>query len=141
MVEMVIAEKHVAAVVAEISTRLSEPAFAQERIGGFVATQPNAARFLTLSVGRKRGAEEAMHAVFHATVIESCFERAGIPLAVATFAQLDAVGDDPCEALRSEQPSIADYLASNVDLPEQRGPICRVALCWSRNVSPVKLRS
>jgi len=138
---MVIAEEHVAAVVADISTRLSEPAFAQERIGGFVSTQPNAARFLTLSVGRKRGAEEAMHAVFHATVIEECFARAGVTLPVATFAGLDAVGDDPCEALRIEQPSIADYLATNVETPEQRAPICRVALCWSRSLPQGRVRS
>ena len=59
---MVIAEEHVAAVVAEISAQLSDPAFAQERIGGFVDTQPNAARFLTLAVGRKLGPEEAMQA-------------------------------------------------------------------------------
>lgn len=138
---MVIAEEHVAAVVAEISSRLSEPAFAQERIGGFVETQPNAARFLTLSVGRKHGAEEAMHAVFHATVIEACFVRSGATLPVATFAALDAVGDDPCEALRTEQPSIADYLATNVELPAQRTPICRVALCWSRSLPAAKIRS
>lgn len=138
---MVIAEEHVAAVVAEISPQLSDPAFAQARIGGFVETQPNAARFLTLSVGRKRGPEEAIHAVFHATVIESCFVRAGAQLPVATFAALDAVGDDPCEALVAEQPSIADYLASNVELPEQRAPICRVALCWSRSLGAVTLRS
>ena len=138
---MVIAEEHVAAVVAEISAQLSDPAFAQERIGGFVDTQPNAARFLTLAVGRKLGPEEAMQAVFHATVLEACFHRTGVTLAVATFATLDAVGDDPCESLRVEQPSLADYLATNVSLPEQRAPICRVALCWSRSLTPVKLRS
>ena len=88
---MVIAEEHVAAVVAEISAQLSDPAFAQERIGGFVDTQPNAARFLTLAVGRKLGPEEAMQAVFHATVLEACFHRTGVALAVAT--QLLGVAD------------------------------------------------
>lgn len=129
---MVISEQQVAAVVARFSARLSEPAFAQERIGGLVETQPNAARFLTLAVGRKLGAEEAMQAVFHASLIEDCFVDAGASLAVVGFPALDAAGDDACAALAIEQPAIADYLIANVEAPEQRAPICRVALAWSR---------
>lgn len=129
---MVISEQQVATVVAEVSDQLRDPAFGQVSIGTFVETQPDAARFLTLAVGRKVGAEEAMQAVFHATVMEACFGATSGPPAVATFAALDAVGDDTVDALGQEQPALWSYLLANVELPAVRDALSRVVLCWSR---------
>ncbi|MCA9534787.1 MAG: hypothetical protein KC593_13940 [Myxococcales bacterium] len=129
---MMISEQQVAAVVAAVSAQLTDPAFGQVSIGGFVETQPDAARFLTLAVGRKVGAEEAMQAVFHATVMESCFQDAFGGASVVTFAGLDAVGEHPGDALTEEQPALASYLATNVPVPAVRDALARVAVCWSR---------
>lgn len=129
---MVISEEQVAAVVAEVSEQLVDPTFGQVSIGGFVETQPDAARFLTLAVGRKVGAEEALQAVFHATVVEACFARAVATPPRLTFAALDAVGAEPGRALGVEQPALAGYLEANVSEASVRDSVGRVALCWSR---------
>ena len=134
---MVLTEEVVATVVADISAQLADPTFGQVSIGGFVESQPDAARFLTRAVGRKVGAEEAMQAVFHATVLEACFARATTPPAPVTFAQLDAVGDTPAAALEREQPALAGYLVANVESPPVREALSRVAVAWSRSATEV----
>jgi hypothetical protein len=131
---MVLTEKQVATVVADISAKLTDPSFGQVSIGGFVESQPDAARFLTMAVGRKVGAEEAMQAVFHATVLEACFASVGAGPPVATFAALDDVGDGLDEALARAQPALAGYLVANVESPPVRQALARVALCWSAAV-------
>ena len=129
---MVISEASVADVVARISAQMSDPTFGQQSIGGFVTTQPDASRFLSISVGRKVGAEDAMHAVFHATVVEACFVESGQPLPAVSFVDLDAAGDDAAEQLAADQPAIAAYLSTNVTEEAMRLPLCRVALAFSR---------
>lgn len=132
---MPIPESQVAAVVSEVSQRMSEPGYAQLAIGGFAQSHPDAGRYITAHLDELGGGEAVMHAVFHAEVLNECFRRhLERELSPVRFADLDAAAKigDPLERLRVSEPALADYVTSNVDADPMRRVLALVALAMSR---------
>lgn len=132
---MSIPESQVAAVVSEVSQRMSEPGYAQLAIGGFAQSHPDAGRYITAHLDELGGGEAVMHAVFHAEVLNECFRRhLERELPPVRFADLDAAAKigDPIERLRASEPALADYVTSNVDAEAMRRVLALVALAMSR---------
>ncbi len=112
-----IPEAVVEAVVSDVSSRMSEPNYAQIAIGNFVQSHPDAGRFITAHLDDLGGGEGVMHAVFHAEVLDECFRRhLGRSLTPISFDALDlAAQTDPTEGFSERQPALASYVASNVE--------------------------
>ena len=110
-------ETVVAAVVADVSKRMSDPSYAQVAIGSFAQAHPDVGRFIAAHKDELGDGEAVIHAVFHAEVIHECFRRhLGRYLAPIGFAALDdASGDGVLERFARTQPALADYLKSNLD--------------------------
>jgi hypothetical protein len=128
-------EELVAEVVAEVSSRMQDPAYAQVAIGAFIEAHPEASRFVALKMTARGGAEAAMHALFHAQVVAECVARhRGVDaLAPLCFADLDAVAEDARGAgLAAKEPALAGYLQSNIDEPKTEGVIAHLALALAR---------
>lgn len=133
---MSIPENVVAEVVREVSTRMSDPSYAQLAIGGFAQSHPDVGRYLSAQLDELGGGEAVMHTVFHAEVMNECFERhLGHPLPPIRFADLDAAANgDETASLRALEPALADYLASNVDTDAMRRALSLVAMAMTRAV-------
>ncbi|MCB9594257.1 MAG: hypothetical protein H6719_16105 [Sandaracinaceae bacterium] len=122
-------EEVVAAVVTEVSQRMSEPAYAQVAIGTFVQEHPDAGRFITAHLDALGGGEGVMHTVFHAQVIDECFRRHRGGVGTVGFRELDlAAKGDAREILTRRQPALASYVASNVDDEAQRNLLALIAV-------------
>jgi hypothetical protein len=117
-----IPEKVVAEVVAEASIKMSDPKYAQTLVGTWVQSQPAATKYMTAHVKELGGAEQVVNAVFHASLMATCFLRhSGRSVRAMTYAELDAVSDLDREGdLKKRQPALADYLAANVENADMR---------------------
>jgi hypothetical protein len=130
-----IPEELVAEVVAEVSSRMKDPGYAQVAIGAFIEAHPEASRFVALKLTPRGGAEAAMHALFHAQVVAECVARhRGVDaLSPLRFADLDATADEArAPGLEASEPALAGYLGSNVEEPLTRGVIAHLALALIR---------
>lgn len=130
---MPVPEKLVAEVVSEVSERMSDPGYAQVAIGEFAQAHPDVGRYVTAHLDELGGGEAVMHAVFHAQVLNECFERhLGRSLSPIGFGELDEASRlDAAQTLRDRQPALADYLASNVDGEPMRALLALVAVAMS----------
>ncbi|HEY8429491.1 MAG TPA: hypothetical protein VIL20_13995 [Sandaracinaceae bacterium] len=131
---MPIPESQVAAVVAEVSQRMSEPTYAQLAIGSFAQAHPDVGRYITAHLDDLGGGEAVMHAVFHAEVLNECFRRyLDRELPPVRFGDLDAAArtGDPIERFRATEPALADYVATNVESEPMRRVLALVALAMS----------
>lgn len=132
---MAIPESQVAAVVAEVSQRMSDPTYAQLAIGSFAQAHPDVGRYITAQLDDLGGGEAVMHTVFHAEVLNECFRRHfERELPPVRFGDLDAAAKvgDPVERFRAAEPALADYVASNVDSEPMRRVLALVALAMTR---------
>jgi hypothetical protein len=135
---MSIPESVVAQVVADVSSRMSDPGYAQLAIGGFVQAHPDVGRYLSAHLDELGGGEAVMHAVFHAEVMNDCYRRhLGRELRPIRFRDLDAVANVTSSAgasstLQKLEPALADYLASNVEEEAMRRVLALVAVAMSR---------
>jgi hypothetical protein len=131
---MAISEKVVAEVVADVSSRMSDPTYAQLAIGGFAQAHPDAGRYITAHLDELGGGEAVMHTVFHAEVLSECFRRhLGHELRAIRFRDLDAAANgDEAATLRRLEPALADYLASNIDDGVMRRVLSLVALAMTK---------
>lgn len=131
---MSIPEQVVAAVVSDVSERMSDPGYAQLAIGGFAQSHPDIGRYITAHLDELGGGEGVMHTVFHAEVLNECFRRhLGRELRAVRFKDLDAAAaGDHESSLRASEPALADYVASNVDHDAMRRVLALVALAMSR---------
>jgi hypothetical protein len=125
-----IPEKVVSEIVSEASLKMSDPRYAQTQVGGFVQSQPAAAKYLTAHVKELGGAEQVVNAVFHASLIAACFLRhAGRSVRRITFDELDAVSTGDQDArLQNDQPALTDYIVANVEDAEMRKVLVLLAL-------------
>jgi len=125
-----IPETVVGEIVSEASLNMSDPRYAQTQVGGFVQSQPAAAKYLSAHVKELGGAEQVVNAVFHASLIAACFQRhTGRSVRRMTFAELDAVASGDQDArLSQNQPALADYIVANVDSGEMRKVLVLLAL-------------
>lgn len=130
---MPVPEKLVAAVVSEVSEKMSDPSYVQVAIGGFAQSHPDVGRYIAAHVEDLGGGEGVMHAVFHAEVINECYRRhLGRHLPPVGFRELDeASRGDVLALLAKRQPTLADYVASNVETQAMRELLALVALAMS----------
>lgn len=129
-----IPEAVVESVVSDVSKRMSDPTYSQLAIGSFAQAHPDASRFITAHLDDLGGGEGVMHAVFHAQVLNECFERhQGRSLTPIDFADLDAAAQgDPIEKLQERQPGLASYVASNVDEPAIKKLVSLIGVAMDR---------
>lgn len=125
---MSILESEVAGVVAAVSERMKEPAYAQLAVGNFVQSQPHVSKFLSAKMERLGGGEAVIHAVFHAEVLAECIRNHHGTEKVVSFPRLDETsGVDPVGRLKESEPALAAYLEGNVEA-RMRGVVAHVGL-------------
>ncbi|MBX3271325.1 MAG: hypothetical protein KF729_13755 [Sandaracinaceae bacterium] len=131
-----IPEAVVAAVVADVSARMAEPAYAQLAIGEVVSSHPAAGQYIGAHADTLGGGEGVMQTVFHAHVIDECFTRhRGRATRAVGFRELDAAVRatlDPAATLSARQPAIASYVASNAEGAAQLRLLALFALALDR---------
>ena len=139
---MSIPEGTVAAVVAEVSTRMGNPDYGQLAIGAFVQSQPHLSRYVTAQADELGGGEAVMHAVFHAEVMAECFRRhLGRELGEVSFEDLHKTalkGPDRISQLTEAEPALAGYLTANVEDQAVQGIVALLALAMGTTPPPAK---
>ena len=125
-----IPEEIIAALVADVSERMKDPSYAQVAIGTFAQAHPDAGRFITAHREDLGSGEAVMHAVFHAEVIHQAFQRhLGRHLTPMSFTDLDeASTEGALDKLKTRQPAVADYIASNVEGTPMQKLLAHLAL-------------
>ena len=126
-------EATVQSVVTSVSTRMADPSFGQIAIGSFAQHHPDAGRFITAQHEQLGGSDGVVHAVFHAQVLNECFERhLGRALRPVTFRDLDAAsGPAVVQRFDEAQPSLSSYVVSNVDDGKMREVLALVGLAMT----------
>lgn len=131
---MKIKQEVVEAVVHEASQKMSDANYSAVMVGGFVQGQTYIAQFISAH-DRELGTPEAIVGViFHAALLGVVFARAaGRSLRVLSFDDLDVVaGGDPLVTLADVQPSISDFIVTNVESVEAQKLLALVALAMDR---------
>ncbi|MCA9580641.1 MAG: hypothetical protein KC416_02530 [Myxococcales bacterium] len=129
-----LSETDVSAHVARVSKEMANPRYAEMAVGVFVEQHPDAGRFLGAHSEDLGGSEGVIHAVFHAQVLVGCFERVlGKPLPSISFAALDQVATgSSLDLFKVHQPSLADYLATNVEGANMQRLLALLGLAMDR---------
>jgi len=104
-------------VVAEASTKMSDPNYSAVLVGGFVQTQKDVAQYISAHAADVGGAEGVVNTIFHAALIAMCFQRGyGHTVGALTFDDLDHVSrGDRKEQLTKLQPYVLEYIDTNVE--------------------------
>lgn len=115
---MRVPNKIVEEMVAEASTKMSDPNYSAVLVGGFVQTQGPAAQYISASASDLGGAEEVVNTIFHTALMAECFKRANnrsVP--EMSFEILDRVAEgDRKAALKRKQPGILEYIETNIEI-------------------------
>lgn len=129
---MKIPEKTVAEVVAEASTKMSDPNYSAVMVGGFVQTQDAAAKYISAHEREIGGAEGVVNTIFHAALIALCFQRANNrTVRSLTFDDLDHVSSgDRTALLAKQQPAVLEYIEQNVEKAEMKSLLMLLALAF-----------
>jgi hypothetical protein len=129
-----IKQETVEAVVHEASQKMSDANYSAVMVGGFVQGQTYIAQFISAHDRELGSAEAIIGVIFHAALLGVVFARAaGRSLRVLSFEDLDCVaGGDSLVTLASVQPSISDFIVSNVESPDARKILALVALAMDR---------
>lgn len=122
----------VAQVVTEASAKMSDPNYSAVMVGGFVQTQPQATQFITAHQSELGGAEAIVNVIFHAALIGTCFQRGvGRSARTLSFEDLDSVaGSDVLATLEMRQPSLHEFITSNVENDEAKKLLALLALAF-----------
>jgi len=113
-----IPDKTVADVVAEASTKMSDPNYSAVAVGGFVQSQSPAAQFVTAHESELGSADAIVSVIFHAALLAQCFQRAnGRAIRTMSYEDLDAAASfgDALATLAKRQPALSDFIVSNVE--------------------------
>ncbi len=114
---MRVPNKLVEEMVAEASTKMSDPNYSAVLVGGFVQTQGPAAQYISASAAELGGAEEVVNTIFHTALMAECYKRANnrsVP--EMSFEILDRVSEgDRKAALKRKQPAIFEYIETNIE--------------------------
>lgn len=117
-------------VVTEASIKMKDPNYSAVMVGGFVQGQAAACQYITAHQTDVGGAEGVVNTIFHSALIGLAFQRAAnrsVPN--MSFEDLDRVsGDDVKERLETLQPSVYDYISTNVEQPAMQRVLCLIAL-------------
>jgi len=120
----------VADLVAEASSKMSNPDYSAVMIGGFVQRQAPACQFITAHEAELGGTEAIVGVIFHCALVEQCFVRAsGRAIRTISYQDLDGVsGGDSLGTLTKRQPAIAEFIESNLEHPGARQLVALLAL-------------
>ena len=131
---MRIKQEVVEAVVTEASRKINDANYSAVMVGGFVQYQTPASQFISAHDRELGGAEAVVNVIFHAALIGQVFQRAaGRSLRALSFEDLDAVAaGDALGALARTQPSVADFIVSNVEDGEAKKLLAILALAMDR---------
>ena len=120
----------IAEVVKDVSEKMSDPNYTSVLVGGFVQEQPPAAQYISAHAEELGGPEGVVHAIFHASVMGVCFQRAqNRSLPQLSFEELDRAAVEDREALlKQRQPAVLEYVETNVDSAAMRRVLMLVGL-------------
>jgi hypothetical protein len=124
-------DKLVTEVVAEASRKMNDPDYSAILVGGFVQSQTPAAQYVSAHERELGGAEHIVGVIFHAAILAQCFQRArnGRVIRSMSYEDLDiAACDDPLGLLSRRQPSLSDFIVSNVENDEAKKLLAHLAL-------------
>jgi len=132
-----IKQEQIEAVVAEASQKMSDANYSAVLVGGFVQGQTQIAQFISAHDRELGGAEAIIGVIFHAALLGVIFARAaGRTLRILSFEDLDSVsGGDSIATLAERQPSVGDFIASNVENADARKVLALIALAMDRVVA------
>jgi len=131
---MKIKQELVETVVNEASTKMSDANYSAVLVGGFVQSQVQVTQFISAHDRELGGTEAIVNVIFHAALLGVVFSRAaGRTLRILSFEDLDSVASgDPLTVLSELQPSVGDFIASNVENVEARKVLALIALAMDR---------
>jgi hypothetical protein len=129
-----IRQETVEAVVKETSSKMNDPNYSAVLVGGFVQSQAMVTQFISAHDRELGGTEAIVGVIFHAALLGVVYSRAaGRAVKILSFDDLDAVaGGDALALLSERQPSVGDFIASNVDNAEARKILALIALAMDR---------
>lgn len=127
---MKLKKETVAAVVTEASTKMSDPNYSAVMVGGFVQRQGPACNFISAHESELGGAEAIVSVIFHCALVEAAFTRGnGRQARAMSYEDLDGVaGGDSLAKLTKAQPSVAEFIESNIENPGARQLVALIAL-------------
>jgi hypothetical protein len=120
----------VAKVVAEASSKLTDPNYGAVLVGGFVQTQGPTAEYIKAHAKELGGSEGVINTIFHAALIALCFQRGNNrTVRKMLFDDLDhASGPDRAATLAAQQPAVSEYIEANVEVAAMRDVLQTLAL-------------
>ena len=127
---MRIPTKTVKEVVTEASSKMADPNYSAVIVGGFVQQQTATAQYIGAHEAELGGPEAVVNAIFHASLIALCFQRANNrSVRAMSFDDLNHVaGDDSAGRLEVVQPEIVAYIQTNVELDVMKNVLYLIAL-------------
>jgi hypothetical protein len=113
---------------------MSDPNYSAVMVGGFVQKQTPATQFITAHQQELGGAEAIIGVIFHCALIDECFGRAaGRGTRALSYEDLDsASGGDSLAKLVKRQPSVHEFIESNVENKTAQQLIALVALAMDQ---------
>jgi len=117
---MIVTEEHIAAVVAEASSRMHEPEYISTQVDTFMGAQPLISQYV-MSHSDELTVEGVVTVLFHAALIHQSVGRSrGSVPGLVSIADLDAAAQmsADAEALSKTEPELANYIASNLELEQ-----------------------
>jgi hypothetical protein len=126
---MKLSKDQVAAVVAEASTKMSDPNYSAVLVGGFVQAQTPVSQFISAHERELGGAEAIVNVIFHCALVAQCYQRAGGKIRTLSYEDLDAAArGDPLVRLEEAQLPLHEFIKANVESTDAQNLIAMIAL-------------
>ena len=126
---MKLKQEQVAAVVAEASSKMSDPNYSAVLVGGFVQAQTPVAQFISAHERELGGAEAIVSVIFHCALVAECYRRHGGRIRTLSYEDLDAAArGEPLVRLEAAQLPVAEFIKANVENVDAQKLIAMIAL-------------
>ena len=126
---MKLSKEQVAAVVAEASTKMSDPNYSAVLVGGFVQQQTPVAQFISAHERELGGAEAIVNVIFHCALVAQCYTRNGGRVRTLSYEDLDAAArGEPLVRLKKAQLPVHEFICANVENVDAQKLIAMIAL-------------
>lgn len=126
---MKLTKDQVASVVAEASTRMSDPNYASVLVGGFVQQQTPVSNFISAHERELGGAEGVVNVIFHCALVAQCYQRNGGKVRTLSYEDLDAAArGEPLVRLEKAQLPLHEFIKANVENEDAQKLIAMIAL-------------
>ena len=126
---MKLKQEQVAQVVAEASSKMSDPNYSAVLVGGFVQSQTPVAQFISAHERELGGAEAIVSVIFHCALVAECYRRQGGRIRTLSYEDLDAAArGDSLVRLSEAQLPVAEFIKANVENTDAQKLIAMIAL-------------